>query len=212
MKALLLKEWLVIWKQGKFMILLALVYSIIAVTGSGSFFAGFSVIFMSMLPITVMGLDERSKWDHYAVTMPYSRKDIVLSKYAFSTLCAFTAIIVYVIATIIKLLVVKHPFDFSGLINQAILMLSIGLFFSSVNLPIMFKFGVDKGRMWFILITVIIAGGISSLFTFIGAESAQTQIESLIQRQTPFMLFVISAGLLLLSALLSIKIYEKREL
>ena len=66
--------------------------------------------------------------------------------------------------------------------------------------------------MWFILITVIIAGGISSLFTFIGAESAQTQIESLIQRQTPFMLFVISAGLLLLSALLSIKIYEKREL
>ena len=31
MKALLLKEWLVIWKQGKFMILLALVYSIIAV-------------------------------------------------------------------------------------------------------------------------------------------------------------------------------------
>lgn len=210
MKALLIKEWLVIWKQGKFMILLALIYTIMAVTGSGYFFVGFSVIFLSMLPITVMGFDEKSKWDHYAVTMPYSRKEIVLSKYIFSIACAFTAILVYIIATIVKWYVEKQPFDFGSFINQTILMLSAGLFFSTVNLPIMFKFGVDKGRMWFILLTVIIAGGISSLITFIEADPMQ--IESFIQKLTPFMLPVISAGLLFLSAFCSIKIYENREL
>lgn len=210
MKALLIKELLVIWRQGKFMLLLALLYSIMAVTGSGYFLAGFSVIFMSMLPITVMGFDERSKWDHYAVTMPYSRKDIVLSKYIFSATSAFTAIIVYIIASIVKLYVEKQTPDFRSLINQSILMLSAGLFFSTVNLPVMFKFGVDKGRMWFILLTVIIAGGISSLLTFINTDSIQ--IESFVQRITPVLLTFISLGLLSLSALISIKIFERKEL
>ncbi len=142
--------------------------------------------------------------------MPYSRKDIVLSKYVFSAVCAFTAIIVYIIAAIVKLYVEKQTPDFRSLINQSILMLSTGLFFSTVNLPVMFKFGVEKGRMWFILLTVIIAGGISSLLTFINADSIQ--IESFVQRITPVMLTFISLGLLSLSALISVKIFERREL
>lgn len=74
----------------------------------------------------------------------------------------------------------------------------------------MFKFGVDKGRMWFILLTVIIAGGISSLLTFINTDSIQ--IESFVQRITPVLLTFISLGLLSLSALISIKIFERKEL
>lgn len=37
MKALLLKEFLATWNQGRFMMLLALIYCIMAVTGSGYF-------------------------------------------------------------------------------------------------------------------------------------------------------------------------------
>ncbi len=210
MKGLLLKEWLVIWKQGKLMILLALIYGVMAVMGSGYFFAGFSVVFLSMLPITVMGFDERSKWDHYAVTMPYSRKDIVLSKYIFSIICSLAATIIFIIATIINWFIGKEPVDFSSLITQSILMLSLGLFFSTVNLPIMFRFGVDKGRMWFILLTVLLVGGLGGLLSLF--EAKEVDIGNLIQRLTPFVLPVITAGLLAFSAYLSIKIYEKREL
>ena len=208
MKALLLKEFLATWNQGRFMMLLALIYCIMAVTGSGYFFAGFSVIFMSMLPISGMGWDEKSKWDHYAVTMPYTRKDIVLSKYVFSVISAFTAIIVYIVAAIVKSYVEKQPFDFIGLINQTELLLSAGLFFSAVNFPIMFKLGVEKGRMWFILITVILASGIASSIKL--AELDPTHLESIIQRVTSIMP-VISVGLLFISAVFSIKIYGKRE-
>lgn len=208
MKALLLKEFLATWNQGRFMMLLALIYCIMAVTGSGYFFAGFSVIFMSMLPITVMGWDEKSKWDHYALTMPYSRKDMVLSKYVFSLICTFTATIVYIIATIVKWYFLKQPFDFVSLIDETMLMLSAGLFFSAVNFPIMFKLGVEKGRMWFILITVILASGIASSIKL--AELDPTHLESIIQRVTSIMP-VISVGLLFISAVFSIKIYEKRE-
>jgi len=208
MKALLIKEWLVIWNQGKFLILLALAYCIMAVTGSGYFFAGFSVIFMSMLPISGMGWDERSKWDHYALTMPYTRKDMVLSKYVFSILCAFAAILVYIIATIVKCYIEKQPFDFLDLINQAGLLLSAGLIFSIINYPILFKFGVEKGRLLFILMTVIIASVSSTLLAFVKADPVK--IESFVQKVTVFMLPV-SVVLLLVSAALSIRIYEKRE-
>lgn len=166
------------------------------------------MIFMSMLPITVMGWDEKSKWDHYALTMPYSRKDMVLSKYVFSLICTFTATIVYIIATIVKWYFLKQPFDFVSLIDETMLMLSAGLFFSAVNFPIMFKLGVEKGRMWFILITVILASGIASSIKL--AELDPTHLESIIQRVTSIMP-VISVGLLFISAVFSIKIYEKRE-
>ncbi len=76
MKGLLIKEGYLIWKHGKFMAVLALIYCVMATFKSGYFFAGFSVVFLSMLPMTIMGLDERSKWDHYAVTMPYSRSQV----------------------------------------------------------------------------------------------------------------------------------------
>ena len=157
-----------------------------------------------------MGLDERSKWDHYAVTMPYTRKDIVLSKYIFSIACALTAMIIYIIATIVKWYIDKEPADFRSLINQAISMLSVGLLFSTVNFPIMFKFGVDKGRMWFILITVILVSGIGAFLSFFEADTVQ--IGNIIQRLSPFVLPVIFVGLFSFSAFLSIKIYEKREL
>lgn len=210
MKALIIKDWFVIWKQSKIMLLLALVYGVIAVMGGGYSFAWFSVVFLSILPITVMGLDERSKWDHYAVTMPYTRKDIVLSKYIFSIACALTAMIIYIIATIVKWYIDKEPADFRSLINQAISMLSVGLLFSTVNFPIMFKFGVDKGRMWFILITVILVSGIGAFLSFFEADTVQ--IGNIIQRLSPFVLPVIFVGLFSFSAFLSIKIYEKREL
>ncbi|NLX64937.1 MAG: ABC-2 transporter permease, partial [Clostridiaceae bacterium] len=125
-----------------------------------------------------------------------------------SIICAFAAIIVYIIATIAKWYVEKQPFDFESLIAQTELLLSAGLFFSSVNYPILFKLGVDKGRMWFILMTVIIAGGSSSLLALVKADPMK--VESLVQKVTPFMLPV-AVGLLLISVVLSIRIYEKRE-
>ena len=44
-----------------------------------------------MLPYTAMAYDERSKWNQLAAMMPYSDRDIVLSKYVFGWLFILAA-------------------------------------------------------------------------------------------------------------------------
>ena len=74
MKGLLLKDMYELIKQCKFILLFCVVYVFLSYTESGYFFLAFSIIFFSLLPTTIMALDERSKWESYAITMPYTRK------------------------------------------------------------------------------------------------------------------------------------------
>ena len=77
MSALLLKDYYVIFRQMKIFLLLILVFSCIP----GTFYSTFAVVYASMLPYTALAYDERSKWDQLAAMMPYSARDVVLSKY-----------------------------------------------------------------------------------------------------------------------------------
>lgn len=208
MKGLLIKDWFVIWKHGKFIFLLALIYGVMAIMGNGYFFAGFSVVFLSMLPLTVMGLDERSKWEHYAVTMPYSRKEIVLSKYIITVLGAIAASLLFLISTVISWIIEKKPSDLADLTKQTVLLLSLGLIYSAINLPVAFKFGVDKGRLWFILITVVIVAGFGSVISLSDID----QIESFIKELPSLILLIAIFLLLAVSAVISVRIYENKEL
>ena len=79
MSALLLKDYYVIFRQMKIFLLLILVFSCIP----GTFYSTFAVVYASMLPYTALAYDERSKWDQLAAMMPYSARDVVLSKYLF---------------------------------------------------------------------------------------------------------------------------------
>jgi energy-coupling factor transporter ATP-binding protein EcfA2 len=40
-----------------------------------------AIVYAAMLPITVIAYDERSKWDQLAAMMPYSKRELVFSKY-----------------------------------------------------------------------------------------------------------------------------------
>ena len=79
MTALLLKDYYVIFRQMKIFLLLILVFSCIP----GTFYSTFAVVYASMLPYTALAYDERSRWDQMAAMMPYSARDVVLSKYLF---------------------------------------------------------------------------------------------------------------------------------
>ena len=77
MKALLLKDFYVLWKQMKAFLVLILLFSALP----GSYNAIFAVTYAAMLPYSCVAYDERSKWDQLAAMMPYSNRDLVLSRY-----------------------------------------------------------------------------------------------------------------------------------
>ena len=87
MKALVQKDFYVIWKQMRIFVLVMVLLSMV----NSAFNTVFLVVWCSMLPYTAMAYDERSHWNQLAAMMPYSKKDIVLSKYVLGWLCAGAA-------------------------------------------------------------------------------------------------------------------------
>ena len=56
---------------------------------------------MVMLVITSLAYDERSRWDRYALTMPVSRKEMVLSKYLLGLILLTFALLINMIFLIL---------------------------------------------------------------------------------------------------------------
>ena len=85
MKALLYKDFLVLWKQMKFVIFMVAIFCMMPDTGLSlnAFFVAYSGL---IVPVTLFAYDERAKWDSLAAMMPFSTRDMVLSRYVFSWL------------------------------------------------------------------------------------------------------------------------------
>ncbi len=152
MYGLIIKDCCTLLKQMKIMLIILLIWACIP----GFSFASFAVFYSSMLPVTALAYDERSKWDELAVMMPYSPRDIVLSKYILGIICVSVAALIAGIAQGVVGLISKTAAESSGFIGL-VLIACISLVILSINMPLMFRFGVEKGRIAFML---LICGGV----------------------------------------------------
>ena len=92
MKGLLLKDWYTLTRQLKFILAMLVFFSILP----GYSTVSFALVYAAMLPITALAYDERSKWDELAAMMPYSVRELVLSKYILGLLCFIAMIVIFV--------------------------------------------------------------------------------------------------------------------
>ena len=93
MKALLIKDLYVVNKQLRLYLLILVVF----IAFNRDFGSIFLPVWCSMLPYTSIAYDEQSKWDTLAGMMPYSIRDLVLSKYIFGWICVAAMTVVMVI-------------------------------------------------------------------------------------------------------------------
>ena len=183
MKALLMKDFYTLWRQLKVYLLVMLVISVF----NGSFGNIFITIWAALLPYTAMAYDERSKWDQMAAMMPYSTRDIVISKYVLgSPLAAFA------------------PMD-------NLMGCCASLCVLAITLPLMFRFGVEKGRLMMFLIIFLVCGSAGALSSI--AVSVDHTAGGL---SGPFaalmaVLPIAAAALTAVSVPLSMKFYARRE-
>jgi len=154
MKALILKDVYVLWKQ---MRLYVLILSVLALVG-GAFNSLFVVVWCSMLPYTAVAYDERSRWGQLAAMMPYTRRDIVLSKYVLGWICMAAAMALNAVIQQAAPLLGRESADMTLLLVS----LFAGMIVLDVTMPMVFHFGVERGRMVFMLLIfgVAIAGGV----------------------------------------------------
>ena len=203
MKALLLKDTYTLLKQMKLFFILVVVLAVIPGFSS----SGFAIVYAALLPITALAYDERAKWDKLAVMMPYTTKDLVISKYVLGYLSIAAAMVLCIIAQYLVAAFTKASVS-SELFPELAAIVAVSLLLMSINLPLVLKMGVEKGRMFFLVITVaVIISGVSY---------SEKYIEDLLStgrnvNQIAVMMLVFTAAVSLASMLISIGIYKNKE-
>lgn len=159
MKGLLLKDWYMLKKYCRSYLLIAAVFIAVSLFSNDNlFFIFYPCLLCGMIPVNLLGYDERSRWMQYSGMMPYTKTQIVSAKYLIGLLAQVTMLIVTGIAQGIKMTVAGN-FVFDEFVVLMLLMLIMATLTSSISLPFIFKLGVEKGRAAYYLMIGCVCGG-----------------------------------------------------
>lgn len=208
MKGLLVKDFTLLFKACKsILIIIAVFFVIIPFSDSYGFLNYYVIILAAMIPVTLVAYDEKEKWDLYFQTLPVSKSDYVSAKYLTGlTLEGF----VFLVLVVLRRLSYSNTND---LLAYASFLFILGTVFLSVNLPVVFKFGSVKGRIVNIVLIIIVFA-----LSFIGMELGSASLETVLnvisgKYNMPLFSGVIAAALLLVvSWIMSVAIYKKKEI
>ena len=205
MKALIQKDVYVLWKQMRIFLLVML----IVMVGNGSFGSVFVVVWCSMLPYTALAYDERCKWDQMAAMMPYSPRDLVLSKYVLGWLCAGAAgAVVLAVQAVIRVL---HLPMATGSPLAVLISFCASASVLAVTLPVMIRFSVERGRMVMFLVIFLVCGAAGALGTI---SISVDQTAGGIQGLFGFFMLILPGAAVVLTAVsipLSMRLYAARR-
>ncbi len=207
MKALLLKDFYVTLNYGRAFFFIVAVFAVFSAFADGNmFFMAYPCMIAGMLPSTLIAYDEKEKWDLYAHTLPYTRKEMVSSKYAIG-MFASLAVVLLMSAVQGGKMLSSHLFHMSDWLMFVLLLASVSLLFPALFLPFLFRLGYEKGQIaYYIILGVTLVG---SMFFF--RQDHLTRIPSVSGLGIMFLVFCIAVLLYISSWLLSIRFYQKRE-
>ncbi len=201
MKGLLIKDWKTLLKQMRVMLAIVVVLACIP----GTNMAAFALFYAAMLPITALAYDERAKWDELAAMMPYTAKAIVGSKYVLGLTLVLP---VLALSMLSRLLVHSTPIASEDTV-ALLITACLSLILMAIDLPFMFHFGVEKGRLIYIVLTCA--------FVIVGVTYADrladmvSGFETVMVATVPLLLLAAAVIALLLSYLISVRVYRARR-
>lgn len=167
------------------------------------------LIYMTALSLNPMIYDERGHFDLYQKGLPISIQAVVIEKYVLPIAGTLFLGVFYIIANFLKILITGTG-TFGECFSNAVGVLAIGLFCVALMYPWIFKLGVEKGRLVYIVMIILISVACS----FLVIANSEVGLED----NSVFMAVLPGTGMLLLAVLLtagsvalSIKFYKERE-
>lgn len=153
MKGLILKDLYNLRKYGKTVLLISAFYIMLTfMMDDTSVFGGTIVLLFAITSVTSFAYDSQSGWDTYVLSIPVSRKEVVLSKYVLSALLALMG---GVLSLLMGWLhgIFNHVSNFSEMLLISYSLFAVALVLLSILLPLVYKFGVERSRV--IILAVI---------------------------------------------------------
>lgn len=152
MKGLFYKDLIQFRQMGKvLLVLIAFFCVLVAMSGPegiGSLAISTNIMLTIIFCINLFAYDERAKWDGYALSLPIGRSRIVLARY----------LLIFALSAALALLFWLGALVSGGLSVETGLEIGAGfavaLLFSAVFMPLFYKFGLQKARLWIVVIAM----------------------------------------------------------
>ena len=209
MKGLLLKDFYMAARYCRTYILIGVVFIAVSFAGSNSenmFFVFYPCLLCGMVPVNLLAYDERSRWLEYSGTLPYTKAQIVSGKYLIGIIVQGAMLLAVGLSQAVRM----HLAGTFRLEEFALFMATIfamATITSSITLPFMFRWGVEKGRIaYYCMIGFVCAAGYlgSVFFTESGKVTAAGSL-------VPWAMILLGTAIYAASWLVSIALYQKRE-
>lgn len=210
LKGILIKD-IAIIKSQLFIVVGIIIFYIAATALSkdtayvASFAGSYNVVLMTMLPVTLLGYDEKNKWGRYSSAMPVSRKANVVSK--FIVMLGMSAINAAVLG------IVFYVTGRGDMVTFIVALLGASIFTGSLVTVLAYKFGSNNARFIFIGVLLIafifIAYSARYNFALIG-NGISFDIGGIKMIALGFFAFSVLVSLACMMA--SIRIYENKDL
>lgn len=214
MKGLLLKDIFTLRKQFSMLALIFVFYSIWGYfVGNYVFLSSFMPFIFTMMVLTSFSYDDASKWTGFALSLPVSRKCLVLSKYALTLILTFIGAILSLVFGYLLLFISREPVTEEILVSSLISSF-LCLLFSSIMIPLVFKSGVEKSRtaMFFvIMIPSVLLFGALKIGLFDNVKKITPQQEAMLENFLPAIFIAVALAALAISFFISLQIVRKKE-
>lgn len=232
MKAMIMSDLLIAKKYLSQQILVAMVVGVFITVMIGNLYVAapaIGVMIPFSLVITILALDERANWQQFRLALPMSRVDVIAGRYVSFVLLALFGIAVGLITTLLVVvaaqLVPSVPqladlmvnFSWQAILFVCVISVSIILIMLSITMPVFSRFGMTKGVRYLPLLIII---GVFLAFQLSGDGPPPAFLANLMNLlETPIGTVAISGAVLAIvaavyavSAVVSVKLYKKREL
>ena len=205
MKGLLLKDLLNLKSTFKMLGAMIVFFAVAFLREGNSFVFGIIILMFAMMVVTTISYDDLAKWDAYALTMPVTRKEMVLSKYLVMVLLNTLGAVLSLIIGIVGSFLMNQSFDLEILVIVGLVYL-IAFIFGSVIIPLIYKFGTEKARLMLFLCALLP----TALILLV--EQLDVPLPTTGNPWIYLILLVACSVIgVILSYLISLKIYTKKE-
>lgn len=204
MKGLLIKDWYMTIKYCRLQLgVIVLMTLISAVTDVGLAYLMYPMLFAGMIPVYILSADEKDGWNDYVRTTPVTARTLVTEKYIVAVAAVLAAAVFMLLVWSARMLF--GPADFGALLQSLQVVSAIGFVYPAIILPMILRFGVEKGRFIAAAGVVIVIALVMLFSGPDGALGAMSELSALAA-----VLPLAALILLVLSWLVAVRLYEAR--
>lgn len=218
MKGLLIKDIKLMKNQKTFFAVMTFVGLLFLITQEAPYFViTYITTMFSMFTITTLTYDEFENGAAFLFSLPFSRRDYVKEKYLYGIITCALGLGIVTVASVVISAIRGHHVDVTSIGATGLGSISICIMFLSFSIPIEIKFGVEKGRIGFLLVLGFFFAGFYLAMRFAGNEGrigVQNIIAKIENLSTAAVLGGL-AGIWLIvggiSMLISMRLIERKE-